>query len=176
MSRIFRPAIAATFIALLSATPQANAQTIDILALGASNTYGKGVCRGQAYPRHLENMLRARGIKARVRNAGINGNTTGQMRARLRPALRASTRLVILQPGGNDRRRGISQSVRRANIQSIKRSLRARGIAVVMLRNRLIGAVARSHPRPDGQHFLGSGYRALAARLIPRVVGAIGRR
>lgn len=155
----------------------APAQAIDILALGASNTYGKGVSRGQAYPAHLQRMLRARGIRARVRNAGINGNTTGQMLARLGGLVRRNTRLVILQPGGNDRRRGISWEARRANVRAIKRRLRARGIAVVMLRNRLIGAVDRAgHARPDGQHFLGSGYRALAARLLPRVAAALGRR
>ena len=169
-------ALAVATSALMLAALPAKAQAIDILALGASNTYGKGVSRNQAYPRHLQNLLRARGIKARVRNAGINGNTTGQMRARLPGALRRSTRLVILQPGGNDRRRGISRTARSANIRAMKRYLRGRGIAVVMLRNRLIGAVARRHPRPDGQHFLGSGYRALAARLLPRVLQAIPRR
>ncbi|MFY0610196.1 MAG: hypothetical protein JXQ99_01620 [Hyphomicrobiaceae bacterium] len=169
-------AFIAAICGLILGTLPAGAQTIDILALGASNTYGKGVSRQQAYPRHLQNMLRARGLKARVRNAGINGNTTGRMRARLRGALRPTTRLVILQPGGNDRRRGISRSTRRANIQFMKSYLRQRGIAVVMLPNRLIGAVARHHPRPDGQHFLGNGYRALAARLVPRVLQAIPRR
>lgn len=152
------------------------AQRVTVVALGASNTWGKGVSRSQAYPVHLEQMLRARGLRARVRNAGINGNTTGQMLARLRSAVPRGTRLVILQPGGNDRRRGIPRWERRDNIRAIKRRLRSRGIAVVMLRNRLIRAVARRHPRPDGQHFKGAGYRALAARLLPRVLAALGRR
>lgn len=149
------------------------AQRVTIVALGASNTWGKGVSRSQAYPAHLERLLRARGIRARVRNAGINGNTTGQMLARLRSAVPRGTRLVILQPGGNDRRRGIPRWERRDNIRAIKRRLRARGIVVVMLRNRLIRAVARSHPRPDGQHFKNAGYRALAVRLLPRVLSRL---
>ncbi len=152
-----------------------HAQAVEIVALGASNTWGKGVSRDQAYPRYLQRMLRARGVAARVRNAGINGNTTGQMLKRLKSSISARTRLVILQPGGNDRRRGISREVRRNNIRRIKRYLRNRGIGVVMLRNRLIGSVAKSYRRPDGQHFKGDGYRALAARLLPRVLAKLRR-
>lgn len=118
-------AVVVMFLLFASALPL-RAQSIDILAFGASNTYGKGVKRAEAYPHHLEQMLRARGIKARVRNAGINGNTTGQMLARLNGVVRASTRIVILQPGGNDRRRGIAKSKRRANVRLIKKRLRAR--------------------------------------------------
>ncbi|WP_337660458.1 SGNH/GDSL hydrolase family protein [Anderseniella sp. Alg231-50] len=151
------------------------AQAVEIVALGASNTWGKGVGRDQAYPRHLERMLRAKGVTARVRNAGINGNTTGQMLKRLKSNISARTKLVILQPGGNDRRRGVSREVRRNNIRRIKRYLRNRGIGVVMLRNRLIGSVAKRYRRPDGQHFKADGYRALAARLLPRVLAKLRR-
>jgi acyl-CoA thioesterase-1 len=59
------------------------AQAATVVALGASNTFGKGVSRGQAYPAQLEALLRARGLNARVVNAGINGDTTGGMLARL---------------------------------------------------------------------------------------------
>ena len=152
-----------------------NAQTVEIVALGASNTWGKGVSRTEAYPKHLERMLRGRGIAARVRNAGINGNTTGQMLGRLQASISARTRLVVLQPGGNDRRRGVSRATRKSNIRRIKRYLRNRGIPVVMLRNRLIGSVAKRYRRPDGQHFRSDGYRALAARLLPRVLAKLKR-
>lgn len=163
------------FIALcvLMSPMAGTAQALEIVALGASNTWGKGVSRDQAYPRHLQRMLRARGVDARVRNAGINGNTTGQMLSRLKASISKRTRLVILQPGGNDRRRGISRGTRKNNIRRIKRYLRNRGIAVVMLRNRLIGSVAKRYRRPDGQHFKGDGYRALAARLLPRVLAKL---
>ncbi|MEM9471491.1 MAG: GDSL-type esterase/lipase family protein [Pseudomonadota bacterium] len=148
---------------------------VEIVALGASNTWGKGVRRDEAYPKHLERMLRARGVAARVRNAGVNGNTTGQMLDRLKASISPRTRLVILQPGGNDRRRGVSRNIRQNNIRRIKRYLRNRGIAVVMLRNRLIGSVAKRYRRPDGQHFRSDGYRALAARLLPRVLSKLKR-
>jgi len=43
---------------LLSA---ALADAATVVALGASNTFGKGVSRSQAYPAQLEALLRARG-------------------------------------------------------------------------------------------------------------------
>jgi acyl-CoA thioesterase-1 len=77
--------------------------SIRIVALGASNTYGKGVSRPQAYPAQLQGLLKQRGVSAVVSNAGINGDTTGGMLARLSSAVPAGTKVVILQPGGNDR-------------------------------------------------------------------------
>jgi hypothetical protein len=59
------------------------AQAATVVALGASNTFGKGVARGQAYPAQLEALLRAKGLNTHVVNAGINGDTTGGMLARL---------------------------------------------------------------------------------------------
>jgi len=94
----------------------ASAEAATIVALGASNTYGKGVARNQAYPAQLEAMLRAKGSNVRVVNAGINGDTTEGMLGRLERAVPNGTRAVILQPGGNDRRKG--RPDRTADIQS----------------------------------------------------------
>src|SRR5271156_3644349 len=90
-------------IALLFAGSIADAATV--VALGASNTFGKGVSRSQAYPAQLEALLRARGISVHVINAGINGNTTGGMLARLDRGGPKGTNVGGLQPGGNDRRK-----------------------------------------------------------------------
>jgi acyl-CoA thioesterase I len=79
--------------ALLLAAGSADAASINIVALGASNTYGKGVARGQDYPSQLQSMLRAKGLDARVANAGINGDTTGGMLARLSSAVPAGTHM-----------------------------------------------------------------------------------
>jgi hypothetical protein len=78
------------FAALLVTAGSADAAQINIVALGASNTYGKGVARGQDFPAQLQAMLRAKGLDARVANAGINGDTTGGMlgASRLRGAVR----------------------------------------------------------------------------------------
>ena len=161
--------LAALFVALHH--PAAAAQ-VNIVALGASNTYGKGVARGQDFPAQLQAMLKARGVDARVANAGINGDTTSGMLARLGAAVPGGTKIVILQPGGNDRRKG--QSGRGSNIATIMSRLEARGVKVIML-ERVLAGMAPPHIQPDGQHLTPAGYRIIATRLLPQVTAAIGR-
>jgi acyl-CoA thioesterase-1 len=143
------------------------ADAATIVALGASNTYGKGVARNQSYPAQLEAILRAKGSNVRVVNAGINGDTTEGMLARLDRAVPNGTSAVILQPGGNDRRKGSAD--RTAEIQS---RLAARGIPVIMLANGMLHGLPH---QPDGQHLTPEGYHMLAEALAPQVSGAIGR-
>src|ERR1700722_13988262 len=78
------------------------ADAATIVALGASNTAGKGVSSSEAYPAQLEAILRARGLSVTVVNAGISGDTTEGMLGRLDQAVPDGTSAVILQPGGND--------------------------------------------------------------------------
>jgi acyl-CoA thioesterase-1 len=143
------------------------ADAATIVALGASNTYGKGVARDQSYPAQLEAILRAKGSNVRVVNAGINGDTTEGMLARLDRAVPNGTSAVILQPGGNDRRKG--RPDRTADIRS---RLAARGIPVIMLENGMLHGLPH---QPDGQHLTPEGYHMLAASLASQVSGAIGR-
>ena len=61
--------------ALLIAAPErSRAASITVVALGTSDTYGKGVGRNEAYPARLQAKLKERGIDARVINAGVNGD------------------------------------------------------------------------------------------------------
>jgi acyl-CoA thioesterase-1 len=143
------------------------AQAATVVALGASNTFGKGVSRGQAYPAQLEALLRARGLNARVVNAGINGDTTGGMLARLDRVVPKGTSVVILQPGGNDRRKLAPDRT-----SEIEARLAAMGIKVVLLPNGMLGG--KPH-QPDGQHLTPEGYHMLAEELAGQVAGALGR-
>jgi len=167
--RPFRPGLPGllpTLVAfLILATAPAGAATI--VALGASNTYGKGVARGQAYPAQLEAILRAKGANVRVVNAGINGDTTEGMLRRLDQVVPKGTSAVILQPGGNDRRKGSPD--RTSEIQS---QLSARGIPVIMIPNSSFRGLPH---QPDGQHLTPEGYRMLAEQVASQVAGVIGR-
>ena len=154
----------------------AQAATVTVVALGASNTSGRGkgahpggVPRSQAFPAQLQAMLKASGIDARVINAGIAGDTTAGMLARMNSAVPNGTRVVILQPGGNDARRGSG------NVTSdIVARLQARGIKVIML-DRPSAYASASTRDPDGQHYNAQGHAAIAAGLLPQVIAAIGR-
>jgi acyl-CoA thioesterase-1 len=143
------------------------AQAATVVALGASNTFGKGVARAQAYPAQLEALLRAKGLNARVINAGINGDTTGAMLARLDRVVPKATSVVILQPGGNDRRKSAPDRT-----SEIEARLAAMGIKVVLLPNGML----RGKPhQPDGQHLTPEGYHMLAEELVGQVAGALRR-
>ncbi|MBV9235537.1 MAG: hypothetical protein JOZ94_06865, partial [Xanthobacteraceae bacterium] len=72
----------AAVVALL-ATSAARAASITIVAVGASNTSGFYVATEQAYPAQLEAMLRAKGVNARVINAGRPFDVTAGMLARI---------------------------------------------------------------------------------------------
>jgi acyl-CoA thioesterase I len=98
-----RSVIAAAALMLCLAMP-ARAQ---IVALGASNSAGKGVGASEAFPAQLEAMLRAKGRNMHVTNAGISGDTTSGMLARV-SGVPEGTKLVILQFGGNDARKGLT--------------------------------------------------------------------
>jgi len=144
----------------------ATAQAATVVALGASNTFGKGVSRSQAYPAQLEALLRGKGLNARVINAGINGDTTGGMLARLNHVVPKGTSVVILQPGGNDRRKLAPDRT-----EEIQARLASMGVKVVLLPNGMLHGLPH---QPDGQHLTPEGYHMLAEHLIGQVATALG--
>jgi acyl-CoA thioesterase-1 len=155
------PAAIFLFLALMGL---ASAQ---VVALGASNTAGKGVSSSESYPAQLQAMLQARGSSLRVTNAGVSGDTTGGMLARLSSDVPEGTKIVILQFGGNDFRRNNPPAMRQANIASIQQELRKRGIRMVQADGLVRSARAAGFVQPDGVHLTPEGYRRVAARLLP---------
>jgi len=74
-----------------------------VVALGDSNTYGLGLPYEATFPALLETRLRRLGLKARVWNAGINGETVLQGLARLeRDVIQRQPDLVLVAFGLND--------------------------------------------------------------------------
>jgi acyl-CoA thioesterase I len=140
-----------------------------VVALGASNTQGQGVSSSESYPAQLQAMLQARGSGLRVTNAGISGDTTGGMLARLSSAVPEGTKIVILQFGGNDFRRNISPEMRQANIASIQQQLRKRGIRLVQADGLVRSAQVAGLVQPDHIHLTPEGYRRVAAQLLPSI-------
>jgi acyl-CoA thioesterase I len=61
----------------------AHARTLQIVALGDSNTAGFLVGKRNAFPAIIEASLRAAGYDVAVSNQGISGDTTSGMLARL---------------------------------------------------------------------------------------------
>ncbi|HEY7742449.1 MAG TPA: arylesterase [Burkholderiales bacterium] len=100
-----------------------------IVAFGDSLTYGTGAAESESYPAVLAQL-----IGRKVVRAGVPGEVTGQGLARLprvieehRPAL------MIVCLGGNDMLRRVEEAQVRKNLAEIVRTIRARGIAVVLV-------------------------------------------
>jgi acyl-CoA thioesterase I len=148
----------------------AQADTVHIVALGASNTVGVGA--SSPWPERLEGALRAKGYEVRISNRGIRGDTTLGMLNRLDSAVPEGTRLVILNPAnGNDSKAGVRAN-QGAFVAQIRRRLSARHISLIVLPPlyRIAGDTF-----VDRQHFSDRGHARIAAYLIPRVIAALGR-
>lgn len=107
-----------------------------IVALGDSLFAGYGLEPGQSYPARLETALRARGINARIMNAGVSGDTTAGGLQRLDFTLNSLPQppaLVIVSLGGNDMLRGLPPEQTRANLDAILGKLKARKVPVLLL-------------------------------------------
>ena len=103
-----------------------------ILAVGDSLTAGYGVAADETYPALLERKLREAGHDWRVVNAGVNGEKSGELLARIGWILSQQPDIVILQTGTNDGLRGISPVEMKGNIEAIVRTLSEHGVTVVL--------------------------------------------
>jgi acyl-CoA thioesterase-1 len=103
-----------------------------IVAFGDSLTAGFGAEPGNSYPDYLQKDLDNRGLKWRVVNAGVSGDTTTDGLNRLDEVLRPKPRIVIVEFGGNDGLRGLPIETTRANLEQIVTTLRDSGATVVL--------------------------------------------
>jgi acyl-CoA thioesterase-1 len=154
--------------ALLSLVAVASADA-QIVALGASSTAGYGVGASAAYPAQLEAMLRARGRPMSVSNAGISGDTTGGMLARLSSAVPPGTKIVILQIAGNDAMKGMSATAAAANRAEIRWQLHARSIRTIEADGYVQSAVRSGLRQADGIHMTAAGHRRVAEQLAASI-------
>ena len=152
------------------AVPSGHADTIKIVAIGASNTAGKGVGAGVAWPAQLKNMLQAKGHKAQVINRGVNGNTTSQMRARLARSVPAGTQIVIFSiPLTNDRRRKVNT---KANTAAMTQAMNGRGIKTIVISRPHVWG--EHQMQSDRIHFTVAGHKTIAGKLVPMVLRLVG--
>jgi acyl-CoA thioesterase-1 len=145
--------------ALLPGVARAQAPELRLLMLGDSITAGFGLARAEAPPARIEALLRERGRRVRVIDAGVSGDTTQGGRARLEWALADRPHAVIVALGGNDGLRGLPPAQMRANLEAIlDRLARARTPAL------LAGMIAPPNLGAEyGQEFAGV-FTALSQR------------
>ncbi len=144
-------------------------QEVPVLALGDSLFAGYGVEPGQSYPARLEAALKAKGINAKVVNAGVSGDTTAGGLQRLDFVLngmKAPPALAIISLGGNDMLRGLPPEQTRKNLDQLLTRLAERKVPVV-----LMGMVSAPNWGPDHAKAFNAIYPDLARKhgavLVP---------
>jgi acyl-CoA thioesterase-1 len=115
---------------LQAATP---AKTV--VCFGDSITAGYGLedPASQSYPADLERLLAGRGYHYRVVNQGVSGNTTKDAVARVNAIVALHPDVVLVEFGGNDGLRGLSQEITRKNLDSVLTTLQAAHIRILLV-------------------------------------------
>jgi len=103
-----------------------------IVAFGDSLTAGFGADTGKSYPDFLQQELDRAGLRYRVVNAGISGETTTDALERLNTVTALNPAVVIVEFGGNDGLRGLPVATTRSNLDQIVVGLKAAGTQVLL--------------------------------------------
>ena len=103
-----------------------------IVAFGDSLTAGLGVAAEQAYPARLQRRLEEQGLRYRVINAGVSGDTTAGGLRRVDWVLKSRPDFVILELGANDGLRGLSLEQTKVNLERIIQRCQEASVTVIL--------------------------------------------
>ncbi|HTP99704.1 MAG TPA: arylesterase [Casimicrobiaceae bacterium] len=119
---------------LASALAAAQDKAAVLLVVGDSVSAGYGLSNGQGWVDLLSKKIAADGLRYRVVNASISGDTTAGGRARL-PALLTQHKpaVVLIELGGNDALRGGKLATTRDNLDAMVAASQAAGAKVLIV-------------------------------------------
>jgi acyl-CoA thioesterase-1 len=122
-------------LALAGAAVSPGAQTAHqatIVCFGDSLTAGHGAMAGQSYPMYLERDLAQQGLRPRVINAGVDGDTAKDGLERLPSVLAMHPDVVVLEFGANDGLRGMPVPTTEAELSSMIDRLQKAHVRVML--------------------------------------------
>ena len=122
----------------------AQAQPVEILALGDSLTAGYGLREEDGFVANMQAWLDEQGLEAELVNAGVSGDTTAGGLSRVAWSLGDETDAIMVALGGNDLLRGLDPSVSRSNLEGILQVARDNGLEVLV-----VGMEAPGNYGPD---------------------------
>jgi len=103
-----------------------------IVFLGDSLTAGYGLDVEQAVPALVQEHLDAEHYVYDVVNAGVSGDTSAGGLRRLEWSLEGDVRILVVELGANDGLRGLPVAGMKANLKTIIRTAKGRGIDVLL--------------------------------------------
>ena len=90
-----------------------------VLFVGTSLTAGLGLDPSEAFPALVQQKIDAAGLRYRVVNAGVSGETSAGARRRMGWLMRQPVAVLVVETGANDGLRGQDPAATRENIQAI---------------------------------------------------------
>jgi acyl-CoA thioesterase-1 len=166
----------AVLLCLTVCSGVADAKTIKVFALGASNTNGKGVGSDRAWPAQLERILRAKGYDATVTVNAVNGDTSEGVLRRAN-SIPTGTQVVVFDTGGdNDHLRGRTENDINATKARIVSAIRAHGAVPIQAPYRTLIGPLRSGGagyQADGHHLTAKSHGRVASFLASKVLAAV---
>jgi acyl-CoA thioesterase-1 len=90
-----------------------------VLFVGTSLTAGYGLTPEQAYPALVQEKIDRAGLRYRVVNGGVSGETSAGASRRMSWLLQEPVAVLVVETGANDGLRGQDPEATRANIQAI---------------------------------------------------------
>jgi len=115
--------------------PEATAVADDrpvIVTFGDSLSAGFGAEPGKSYPDFLQKELDRSGLRYRVVNAGVSGDTTTDGVVRLATVIALKPAITVVEFGGNDGMRGLPVATTESNLEQIVTALTAAGSKILL--------------------------------------------
>lgn len=103
-----------------------------IVAFGDSLTAGYGLSEDVNYTTLLQKKLDDKGLRYRVVNAGVSGDTSAGGVRRIDWALEGNVKYLILELGGNDGLRGLPVAEMKKNLAAIIERAQSKGVTVIL--------------------------------------------
>ncbi len=118
-------------------TPPATGTVTRVVMLGTSLTAGLGLDPERAYPALLQAKADSAGLKVRIVNAGLSGETSAGALRRAAWVLDQPASLVVLEVGANDGLRGVDPDTTYANlvklVEAVRRARPEAALALVQM-------------------------------------------
>ena len=108
-----------------------HARELKLLAFGDSLIAGYGLPKKDGFSDQLEATLNHAGIRLKVINAGVSGDTSAGGLSRIDWALGANPDAILLELGANDILRGIDPAITKMNLQKILTKLQKIGAPIL---------------------------------------------
>lgn len=108
-----------------------HARELKLLAFGDSLIAGYGLPKKDGFSDQLEATLNHAGIRLKVINAGVSGDTSAGGLSRIDWALGANPDAILLELGANDSLRGIDPAITKMNLQKILTRLQKIGTPIL---------------------------------------------